>query len=188
MEFQLADLFESVADAVPDREAIICADRRLTYAELDERTNRLCRPLAKTAKQVPVENLPFFVRNLDILPIEIDLLGGRRRNASARYADCRSLDCVAIDQQVDGNRPVSLSKLPSPCGQIIRQGAAGVPQNAAEELHGSTIPLVAESVFIGINCQQRSAAAKMESRTNLPLTIPIPPRVWNEPRPKQYFI
>ena len=31
MEFNLADLFEGVADAVPDREALVCGDRRLTY-------------------------------------------------------------------------------------------------------------------------------------------------------------
>jgi 3-oxocholest-4-en-26-oate---CoA ligase len=41
MEFNLADLFEGVADAVPEREALVCGDRRLTYRELDERANRL---------------------------------------------------------------------------------------------------------------------------------------------------
>ncbi len=32
MEFNLADLWERVVDAVPDHEAMVCADRRLTYA------------------------------------------------------------------------------------------------------------------------------------------------------------
>ena len=41
MEFNLADIFESVADAVPDREALVFGDRRLTYAELERRANRL---------------------------------------------------------------------------------------------------------------------------------------------------
>jgi acyl-CoA synthetase (AMP-forming)/AMP-acid ligase II len=45
MEFNLADLVESVSDAVPDREAVICGDRRLTYAQLDERANRLAHIL-----------------------------------------------------------------------------------------------------------------------------------------------
>ena len=36
MEFNLADLFEAVADAVPDRPALIAGDRRLTYGELDD--------------------------------------------------------------------------------------------------------------------------------------------------------
>ncbi|MFP6626593.1 MAG: acyl-CoA synthetase [Deltaproteobacteria bacterium] len=41
MEFNLADLYESVAAAVPEREALVCGQRRLTYAQLDERANRL---------------------------------------------------------------------------------------------------------------------------------------------------
>jgi fatty-acyl-CoA synthase len=40
MEFNLADLFESIADAVPDRVAVVYGDRRLTYAALDRRANR----------------------------------------------------------------------------------------------------------------------------------------------------
>jgi acyl-CoA synthetase (AMP-forming)/AMP-acid ligase II len=39
--FNLADLWESVVDAVPDRVAVICGDRRLTFAQLDERATRL---------------------------------------------------------------------------------------------------------------------------------------------------
>ena len=45
MEFNLADLFESVADAVPEREAVVCGDNRLTYAQLDERATRLAHHL-----------------------------------------------------------------------------------------------------------------------------------------------
>jgi acyl-CoA synthetase (AMP-forming)/AMP-acid ligase II len=45
MEFNLADLFEAVADAVPDRTAVIAGDRRLTYRELDERANRVAHYL-----------------------------------------------------------------------------------------------------------------------------------------------
>jgi 3-oxocholest-4-en-26-oate---CoA ligase len=45
MEFNLADLFEAVADAVPEREALVCANRRLTYSQLDERSNRLAHYL-----------------------------------------------------------------------------------------------------------------------------------------------
>ena len=44
--FNLADLFESVVDAVPDRLALVCGGRRLTYAELDRRANRLAHHLA----------------------------------------------------------------------------------------------------------------------------------------------
>ncbi|MGR4849446.1 acyl-CoA synthetase [Streptomyces sp. LARHCF252] len=48
MEYNLADLFESVVDVVPGREALVYADhpgtgaeRRLTYAELDAAANRV---------------------------------------------------------------------------------------------------------------------------------------------------
>jgi 3-oxocholest-4-en-26-oate---CoA ligase len=43
--FNLADLFELVADAVPDREVIVSPARRLTFRELDERANRLANAL-----------------------------------------------------------------------------------------------------------------------------------------------
>ena len=46
MTFNLADLYEAVADAAPEREAIVCGDRRLTHAALDERANRLANALA----------------------------------------------------------------------------------------------------------------------------------------------
>ncbi|MGS2643053.1 acyl-CoA synthetase [Streptosporangium sp. LJ11] len=41
MEFNHADLFEGLADAIGDRTAVVCGDRRVTYAELDAHANRL---------------------------------------------------------------------------------------------------------------------------------------------------
>ncbi|WP_455359837.1 acyl-CoA synthetase [Streptomyces sp. SYSU K21746] len=52
MEYNLADLFESVVDVVPDREALVYVDhpgtgaeRRLTYAQLDAAANRVAHHL-----------------------------------------------------------------------------------------------------------------------------------------------
>ena len=45
MQFNLADLLERVADTVPDHLALVCAQRRLTFAELDARANRLAHVL-----------------------------------------------------------------------------------------------------------------------------------------------
>ncbi|MEV4161370.1 acyl-CoA synthetase [Nonomuraea dietziae] len=45
MEFNHADLFEGLADAIGDRVAVICGERRLTYAELDAHANRLAHHL-----------------------------------------------------------------------------------------------------------------------------------------------
>ncbi len=46
MAFNIADLIEHAVDLVPDRFAIACGGRRITYAELDERANRLAHHLA----------------------------------------------------------------------------------------------------------------------------------------------
>jgi acyl-CoA synthetase (AMP-forming)/AMP-acid ligase II len=46
MERNLADIFEVVVDAVPEREALVAGGRRLTFAALDERANRLAAVLA----------------------------------------------------------------------------------------------------------------------------------------------
>ncbi len=46
MEFNLADVFEAVARAVPDNEAIVWGKSRFTYAQLDERASRLANVLA----------------------------------------------------------------------------------------------------------------------------------------------
>ena len=53
MEYNLADLFESIADTVPDREALVYVDhpgtgqeQRLTYEQLERAANRLAHHLA----------------------------------------------------------------------------------------------------------------------------------------------
>ena len=51
MEFNLADLFECVAARVPEREALIWGDTRLTFQQLDERATRLAHGLAQMRRQ-----------------------------------------------------------------------------------------------------------------------------------------
>ncbi|MEL6180976.1 MAG: AMP-binding protein, partial [Myxococcota bacterium] len=46
MEYNIADLIESVADTVPENIALVCGDRRLTFAQLDARANRLAHAFA----------------------------------------------------------------------------------------------------------------------------------------------
>ncbi|MGW7711069.1 acyl-CoA synthetase [Streptomyces sp. NPDC054771] len=69
MEYNLADLFESVVDAVPEREALVYldhpgtgAERRLTYAELDAAANRLAHHLIE-AGIAPGEHLGLHLYN-----------------------------------------------------------------------------------------------------------------------------
>ena len=45
MEFNLADILESIVDVIGDREALICGDRRLSFNELEDRANRLAHHL-----------------------------------------------------------------------------------------------------------------------------------------------
>src|SRR2546430_11567732 len=46
MAFNIADFIEHSVDLVGERTAVVCGDRRVTYAELDERANRLAHHLA----------------------------------------------------------------------------------------------------------------------------------------------
>jgi acyl-CoA synthetase (AMP-forming)/AMP-acid ligase II len=46
VEFNLADLFENAVDAFPEREYLVAEGKRRTYAQMDERANRLAHHLA----------------------------------------------------------------------------------------------------------------------------------------------
>jgi len=45
MEFNAADIFEGVVDRIPDREAVVLGSTRLTYKELDSRSNKAAHAL-----------------------------------------------------------------------------------------------------------------------------------------------
>ena len=62
MEFNIADLMECVADAVPAREAVVCNDERCTYAELDTRATRVAHAL-RTAGVQPGSHVGLYLRN-----------------------------------------------------------------------------------------------------------------------------
>ena len=55
MDFNLAQVHEAVSAAVPDRECIVWRDRRLTYAEVTERTRRLANHLLASGIAVTAE-------------------------------------------------------------------------------------------------------------------------------------
>ena len=60
--FNLADLWEATADAVPDRVALICGDRRLSVRELDERATRLANWMARQGV-VPGDHVALLLYN-----------------------------------------------------------------------------------------------------------------------------
>lgn len=45
LTYNFADQWEAVSDRVAEREALVCGDRRLTYAQLEERANRVANHL-----------------------------------------------------------------------------------------------------------------------------------------------
>ena len=60
--YNFADLFELAADKVPDRVALIDARRRITYRELEARTNALAHTLATMGVQ-PGDHVGIFATN-----------------------------------------------------------------------------------------------------------------------------
>ena len=58
MHFNLADLWERVADTVPDHEALVDGDRRFTFAELDDARDRLAHALAAARASEPATTSP----------------------------------------------------------------------------------------------------------------------------------
>ena len=49
MALNMADLFEHAVDTFPERLALICGDRQVTYRELEDEANRLAHHLAGRA-------------------------------------------------------------------------------------------------------------------------------------------
>jgi acyl-CoA synthetase (AMP-forming)/AMP-acid ligase II len=62
MVANIADLFEHAADLFPDRVAVVCGDREVTYGQLEEHSNRLAHYLA--AHRVgPASRVGAYARN-----------------------------------------------------------------------------------------------------------------------------
>ncbi|MEV8310507.1 acyl-CoA synthetase [Streptomyces flavidovirens] len=111
MEYNLADLFESVVDAVPDREALVYADhpgtgaeRRLTYAKLDAAANRVAHHLVDAGVK-PGEHLGLHLYNgIEYLQTVLGCLKARvvPVNVNYRYVEeelvylYRDADLVAL--------------------------------------------------------------------------------------------
>ena len=62
MALNMADLFEHAVDAFPERVALICGDRQLTYAELEDEANRLAHHLAAQGAG-PGDHVGLYARN-----------------------------------------------------------------------------------------------------------------------------
>ncbi|WP_424860360.1 acyl-CoA synthetase [Streptomyces sp. MMS24-I29] len=139
MEYNLADLFESVVDAVPGREALVYVDhpgtgaeRRLTYAQLDAAANRLAHHLLD-AGIAAGEHVGLHLYNgVEYLQTLLACLKARLVpvNVNYRYVEeelaylYRDADLAALvfDAEFDGRVRAAAPKAPA-LRHLIRVGA-----------------------------------------------------------------
>ncbi|MFL4902358.1 acyl-CoA synthetase [Streptomyces sp. MMS24-I2-30] len=168
MEYNLADLFESVVDAVPDREALVYidhpgtgAERRLTYAELDTAANRIGHHLADSGIR-PGEHLGLHLYNgVEYLQTVLGCLKARvvPVNVNYRYVEdelaylYRDADLVALVFDAEFADRVAAA-LPRSAGlrHLVRVGAAA--PGAAE------VPAVAFTDAEAAGSPERGFAAR----------------------------
>ncbi|MFF8983657.1 acyl-CoA synthetase [Streptomyces globisporus] len=140
MEYNLADLFESVVDAVPDREALLYVDhpgtgaeRRLTYAELDAAANRVAHHLTGAGIR-PGEHLGLHLYNgVEYLQTVLGALKARivPVNVNYRYVEeelvylYRDADLAALvfDGEFDERVAAAAPQAPG-LRHLVRVGAA----------------------------------------------------------------
>jgi len=78
MALHMADLFEHAADAFPDRLAVACADREVTYSQLEDQANRLAHHLASLGVG-PGDHIGLYARNS--VPAVVTLLAAYKLRA-----------------------------------------------------------------------------------------------------------
>ncbi|SES22942.1 Acyl-CoA synthetase (AMP-forming)/AMP-acid ligase II [Streptomyces sp. yr375] len=141
MEYNLADLFESVVDVAADREALVYVDhpgtgaeRRLTYAELDAAANRIGHHLLDSGLR-PGEHLGLHLYNgVEYLQTVLGCLKARivPVNVNYRYVEeelvylYRDADLVALvfDAEFTDRVAGALPQTPA-LRHLIRVGPAG---------------------------------------------------------------
>lgn len=143
MEYNLADLFESVVDVVPDREALLYVDhpgtgaeRRLTYAELDAAANRIAHHLIGAGLR-PGEHLGLHLYNgIEYLQTVLGALKARLVpvNVNYRYVEeelvylYRDADLAALVFDGEFDERVAAASAQAPAlRHVVRVGSAAAP-------------------------------------------------------------
>ena len=131
MQFNLADLFEAIADAVPERTAVVYGDRRMTYAELDARANRAAHVLQERGVGRDV-HVGLYLRSC---PEYLESMLGAYKvraapiNINDRYiaaeVDAVARDADAVGLVVDDARPASAAELRTDDRWVLTVGAGG---------------------------------------------------------------
>ncbi|WP_405510311.1 acyl-CoA synthetase [Streptomyces cyaneofuscatus] len=143
MEYNLADLFESVVDVVPDREALLYVDhpgtgaeRRLTYAGLDAAANRIAHHLIGAGLR-PGEHLGLHLYNgIEYLQTVLGALKARLVpvNVNYRYVKeelvylYRDADLAALVFDGEFDERVAAASAQAPAlRHLVRVGSAAAP-------------------------------------------------------------
>ncbi|MER7039051.1 acyl-CoA synthetase [Streptomyces microflavus] len=174
MEYNLADLFESVVDVVPDREALLYVDhpgtgaeRRLTYAQLDAAANRIAHHLVDAGLR-PGEHLGLHLYNgIEYLQTVLGALKARLVpvNVNYRYVEeelvylYRDADLAALVFDGEFDERVAAASAQAPAlRHLVRVGPAaaspgpGVVPFTEAEASGSPLrgfaPRSADDQFI----------------------------------------
>ncbi|MCX4650477.1 acyl-CoA synthetase [Streptomyces microflavus] len=140
MEYNLADLFESVVDVVPDREALLYVDhpgtgaeRRLTYAQLDAAANRIAHHFVDAGLR-PGEHLGLHLYNgIEYLQTVLGALKARLVpvNVNYRYVEeelvylYRDADLAALVFDGEFDERVAAASAQAPAlRHLVRVGPA----------------------------------------------------------------
>ncbi|POX51335.1 acyl-CoA synthetase [Streptomyces sp. Ru71] len=147
MEYNLADLFESVVDVVPRREALVYVDhpgtgaeRRLTYAQLDAAANRVAHHLADSGIR-PGEHLGLHLYNgVEYLQTVLGCLKARivPVNVNYRYVEEElaylyrdaDLSALVFDAEFEGRVAAALPRCPR-LRHLVRVGEPDAVRVAA---------------------------------------------------------
>src|SRR4029078_6728211 len=89
VEFNIADLFECVADAVPERTAVVCADERVTYAQLEAGANQIAHVLSDAGARAGEHVALYLPNSIEHLSAMLGCYKLRAVpiNANTRYVD-----------------------------------------------------------------------------------------------------
>jgi fatty-acyl-CoA synthase len=154
--FQLADLFEIVADEVPDRLALVAGPRRLTYRELDTRATRAAHALADrgvtTGDHVAiiswnraewVETM-FGLYKLAAVPVNVNYrytaseIAYMLENSNARFVVCEPEFVDVVDDVAPGASPGSRLVFGPEYEAALEQAVPtreGLPARSADDLY-----------------------------------------------------
>jgi 3-oxocholest-4-en-26-oate---CoA ligase len=124
LQFNLADLFELVADTVPARDAVVCGANRRSYAQLDDRSTRLAHVLAARGAR-PGDHVALMMRN-SIEHLESMLACFKLRavpiNVNYRYVDdeleylLRDADAIGVVH--DGEIRERVARVAARCPRV----------------------------------------------------------------------